>query len=43
VTEIQLQDYSYENLEIASKGWTQPVLVRGLFANTGAIKKMARS
>ena len=28
VTELALADYSYENLRIASKDWTEPVVVR---------------
>jgi hypothetical protein len=28
ITELALGDYSYENLRIASKDWTEPVVVR---------------
>jgi len=37
--EIQAADYSYEALEILSRNWRQPVVVRGLFTNTSALQK----
>ena len=32
VIELALSDYSHENLRIASKDWTEPVVVRQMFA-----------
>ena len=37
VTELALADYSYENLRIASKDWTEPVVVRQMFAQSPAL------
>lgn len=39
VVEIQAKDYSYKALELLSQQWTQPVVVRGLFADAPALKK----
>eukprot|EP01038_Epipyxis_sp_PR26KG_P009011 gene9011-12153_t len=38
VTIIEASDYSFKALEVLSKGWTQPVLVRGLFKDAAALK-----
>ena len=38
VTEMALADYSHENLRIVSKNWTEPVVVRKMFANSPALK-----
>ena len=39
VVEIQAKDYSVKALEMLSRDWTQPVIVRGLFADSPAMKK----
>lgn len=39
VVEIQAKDYSYKALEMLSQHWTQPVIVRGMFADSPAMKK----
>lgn len=36
ITELALSEYSHENLRIASKDWTEPVIVRKMFANSPA-------
>lgn len=36
---IEAKDYSIDALEKASQGWTQPVIVRGMFADAPAISK----
>jgi hypothetical protein len=38
---LQADEYSIEALEKASEGWTQPVIVRGMFANASALTKWA--
>lgn len=38
VTEMALSEYSHENLRIVSKNWTEPVVVRKMFANSPALK-----
>jgi len=37
VMEIQAKDYSYHALKMLSQDWTQPVIVRGLFADSPAL------
>jgi len=37
VTELPLSEYSQENLRIASKDWMEPVVVRGMFAQSPAL------
>ena len=39
VVEINAADYSFKALEVLSKSWTQPVIVRGLFGNASALTK----
>lgn len=39
VTIIEAKDYSYRALELLSQSWTQPVIVRGLFADAPALQK----
>lgn len=36
ITELPLSEYSYDNLRIASKDWTEPVVVRQMFADSPA-------
>lgn len=38
VIELRKEDYSYEALRKASHGFTEPVVVRGLFADAAAVK-----
>mmetsp|Transcript_10911 Transcript_10911/g.14189 ORF Transcript_10911/g.14189 Transcript_10911/m.14189 type:complete len:383 (-) Transcript_10911:251-1399(-) len=37
VRELAKEDYSYENLRIASDNWMEPVIVRGLYADSPAV------
>jgi len=39
LVEIQAKDYSIKALEMLSRDWTQPVIVRGLFADSPALQK----
>jgi hypothetical protein len=38
ITELPLAEYSYERLEQLSEGFTRPVVVRGLFSNSSAVR-----
>ena len=37
VLELSALDYSYDNLRLASKEWTEPVVVRGMFKDSRAL------
>lgn len=39
VTELRKEDYSWERLRAASHGFTEPVIVRGLFSDAPAVRK----
>ena len=38
VRELAKEDYSWEALRKASDNWLEPVIVRGMFADTAAVK-----
>lgn len=39
IPEMQAEDFSYELLEKMTKGFSQPVVIRGLFAKSDAVRK----